>query len=90
MNIWYFTFCGRHSLRGFCQPIVAASYGEARATMVELHGSQWGFQYSEEEWKDAKVYADKRGYQLEKELPIINTTRIYITTDSTQERGENQ
>lgn len=46
-NLYYFTFgCGQKN-EGFVQPILANSWGEARAKMVELNGKQWAFQYTE-------------------------------------------
>jgi hypothetical protein len=67
---YYFTFCGRHDLAGYCQPIEAKDYGTAREKMFELHGDKWGFQYSEKEWQGFKSDPN-RMWPMEKELETI-------------------
>jgi len=67
---YYFTFCGYHELAGYCQPIEAKDYGTAREKMFELHGSRWGFQYSEDEWQGIKNDTN-RWWPMEKELETI-------------------
>lgn len=70
MEKWYFTFGGGQINEGYCQPIIATSYGNARKKMIELYGIEWGFQYSQEEWEKSKN--DKnRMWEMEKELPVI-------------------
>jgi len=54
-QVYYFTFGMGHTLARHCQPILASSYGSARERMVELHGSMWAFQYTEEEYLRHRV-----------------------------------
>lgn len=55
-KVWYFTFLADDPVYGgYCQPIKASSWDEARAKMFELHGAEWCFQYSEEQWEQMKL-----------------------------------
>lgn len=76
LKTWYFTFgCGQ-PLAGHCQPIKAYDFWSARAKMVELHGIVWCGQYSEDDWNGFKN--DKhRMWDMEKELPIIETEEVH-------------
>lgn len=73
-DIWYFTFCGCHDQRDWCQPIEAESYGEARAKMFEMYGDKWGFQYSASEWENYKN-DPRRWWPMEKELPLVRVRK---------------
>lgn len=52
MKKYYFTFgCGIDTPHRNCYHVeVAEDYGKARERMVEKFGTDWAFQYSEEEW----------------------------------------
>jgi hypothetical protein len=70
-KVWYFTFCYGDPIHGgWCQPIKAASYGEARRKMFEMYGEKWAFQYSEEEWLQAKN-DPRRMWSMEKEYELV-------------------
>lgn len=47
---WYFTFGINGPNEHYVQPILATDVGDARDTMFDEHGSDWAFQYSENEW----------------------------------------
>lgn len=51
MNKYYFTFLMSDSPRRMCYHVEEGSYEEARQKMVAKYGTDWAFQYSEEEWK---------------------------------------
>lgn len=70
MEKYLFTFGGGHELQGYCQPIFASSYNEARNKMVELHGLSWAFSYTEENWETIKNDPG-RIFKLETELEPI-------------------
>lgn len=55
MNRYIFTFGSGQLYAGFYQPIYANDGMEARVKMLEIHGLKWGFQYTDEEWKAAKL-----------------------------------
>jgi hypothetical protein len=61
-----FYFWSRAKHEGYCQPITASTFSEAREKMFKEHGTKWAFQYSESEWKDIV-----KGGRAEKELPTI-------------------
>lgn len=72
-HLWRFTFGGGHEHEGFCQPILALNADEARTKMVELYGTKWAFQYSEDEWELAKRSMKGYGFlcNIETDLEII-------------------
>ena len=71
-RIWYFTFLGDDpKYRGYCQPIRATSFSEARSKMFELHGDKWAFQYDEDTWNRFKSDT-RRLWPMERELEVIN------------------
>ena len=71
MSVWYFTFLGDDPVYGgYCQPIKAESWYDARIKMCELHGDRWCFQYSADEWERVKNNPE-RWYPIEKELELI-------------------
>ena len=51
MSKYYFTFLMSDSPRRMCYHVEEGSYEEARNKMVAKYGTDWAFQYSEEEWK---------------------------------------
>ena len=51
-EVWYFTFCGKHKEHD-CYVKFSGTHEEARDKMLEKFGSEWGFQYSEDEADDA-------------------------------------
>lgn len=51
MEKYYFTFLMNDTPRHKCYHVEEGSYVEARAKMVDKYGTDWAFQYSEEEWK---------------------------------------
>lgn len=68
-QMWRFTFgCGQKH-EGYCQPIIG-TFNSARRKMFEVHGTKWGFQYSEEEWKNMQNDPD-RHWELEKDMEVI-------------------
>lgn len=73
-KIWYFTFLGSDPIhKNHVQPIIARSYMDARYAMFEKYGSNWAFQYSEDEWN--KWCNERPNYfPVEKELEIIDCT----------------
>ena len=74
-NLYYFTFgCGQKN-EGFVQPILANSWGEARAKIVEINGNHWAFQYTEAQWNKWKKEVMEKNIpiSIEKELPTITT-----------------
>lgn len=54
MDKYIFTFGSGQLYAGFYQPIYASCREEARAKMIEIHGTKWSHQYTDEEWKDAE------------------------------------
>jgi hypothetical protein len=64
-KIYYFTFGGGHPLHGYCQPISGHNWLDTREVMVNIYGTRWAFQYTEEEW--FRIREDIR----EKLLPLI-------------------
>ena len=76
-KVWYFTFLADDPVYGgYCQPIRARSWGEAREKMFELHGDKWCSQYSEGEWETVK--RRQCWYPLEKELDVIEVLDGYF------------
>ena len=73
MGVWYFTFCSDDPIHGgYCQPIKAANYFEARNKMFEMYGDKWAFQYSEEQWLEFKRDPHKIWpFKLETELELV-------------------
>lgn len=51
MSKYYFTFLMSDSPRRMCYYVEEGTYEEARQKMVDKYGTDWAFQYSEEEWK---------------------------------------
>lgn len=51
MSKYYFTFLMSDSQRRMCYHVEEGTYVEARKKMVDKYGTNWAFQYSEEEWK---------------------------------------
>jgi hypothetical protein len=67
---YIFTFgCGQKQA-GYCQPIFAKDYEEARNKMFELHGAKWAFQYTGERW-DAIKNNPNRIYTIETEMDPV-------------------
>ena len=54
MEKYYFTFLMSDWPRQKCYHVEEGSYEEARNKMVAKYGTNWAFQYSEEEWKISK------------------------------------
>lgn len=51
-TFWIFTFgCGQKYEGGYVK-VYAKTYQGARAKMIARYGSDWAFQYSEEEWDE--------------------------------------
>lgn len=50
---WYFTFGQGQQFSGH-YVIIYGTYEQARTTMFEMFGTEWGFQYSEAAWKRTK------------------------------------
>lgn len=66
---WIFTFgFGDYPFSGKCVRI-QGDFNMARQKMFDLVGSEWGFQYSEEEWEKMKNDPD-RLYPLEQEISL--------------------
>lgn len=66
---WVFTFgCGQYPFGGRCVRI-KGNFDTARKKMFDLVGSEWGFQYSAEEWEEMKNDPN-RLYPLEQEIPL--------------------
>lgn len=77
MRKFIFTFGGNHKLEGKCQPIYAKDYSEAREAMVEVHGLNWAFQYTGEEWE--KLKNDKeRFWPMEEELESMYANETLV------------
>lgn len=69
---YVFTFGGNHPFEGRCQPIYASSDSEARDLMCAVYGTNWAFQYTEEQWL-AIQYDSTRHWPMETPLePIIS------------------
>lgn len=53
MNKYYFTFgCGIDDPHRHCYHVeVAENYEKAREQMVDKFGTDWAFQYTEDDWK---------------------------------------
>lgn len=73
---WIFTFGGGQQHEGKFVKIYG-TFDEARKLMIEKFGTEWAFQYSEDDWnafvKEAetmamKIWGDKRFARIEKEL----------------------
>ena len=69
-QIWRFTFGKGQQHAGHCQPIKASSHEAARTKMFELYGSEWCFQYSEQQWQEV-IDNPMRFWPMEEELPLI-------------------
>lgn len=65
---YVFTFGHGQPLAGHCVR-VDGDYGEARAKMCDVYGTQWGFQYAEEVW-DAWKQDPERAWYMETEVPF--------------------
>lgn len=73
---WIFTFGdGQQNAGHFVK--FFGTFDEAREQMFEKYGSEWCFQYTEEEWNDyvkeaeeqaLRIWGDKRFALVEKEL----------------------
>ena len=63
---WIFTFGCGHKYGGKYVRI-AGDYNEARNKMVQKYGTEWAFQYSEEEWEKYRI----QGYAVETEMEVI-------------------
>ena len=51
MEKYYFTFLMSNTSHCRCYHVEEGSYEEAREKMIAKYGTNWAFQYSEEEWK---------------------------------------
>lgn len=51
-HVWYFTFGINTPNEEYVQPITAKDSMEARNIMFDKYGSNWAFQYHEDEWKE--------------------------------------
>ena len=54
MEKYYFTFLTSDKLHRKCYHVEEGSYVEARNKMITKYGTNWAFQYNEEEWKISK------------------------------------
>lgn len=54
MEKYYFTFLMSDWPRQKCYHVEEGTYEEAREKMIQCYGTNWAFQYSEEEWKISK------------------------------------
>lgn len=68
-EFWIFTFGSGQQHAGYYVKI-KGTFGEARQKMVERYGLKWGFQYSEEEWKEFEQDPN-RWWPMETELEVI-------------------
>ena len=75
-QLWIFTF-GSGQKHGGHFVKIYGTFEEARSEMIAKYGTEWGFQYTEEEWNDyvkeaedfaVRVWGDKRFALVEKEL----------------------
>lgn len=67
---WIFTFgCGQKYEGKYVR--IRGTYEQARAKMFERYGSEWAFQYSEEEWND---WLNRKPWYIptETELEVID------------------
>lgn len=65
---WMFTFgCGQRNA-GCVQPIKAEDAYAARLKMMQMHGRNWSFQYTEEDFLSKPLIA---GY---KRLPLVEVS----------------
>ena len=71
MKKFIFTFTQSHPLRDFYQPIYARDSLTARAKMFEIYGENWGFEYTEEQWKMWEEEAMRMGVPLQSSLDPI-------------------
>lgn len=53
MKSFYFTFGLNHKLSDYYQLIVAENEVAAHRKMFEIHGNEWAFPYTEDEWDEA-------------------------------------
>ena len=49
-----FTFGQRHKYRDRHQEIFASTPDQAEEKMFEVHGRDWAFQYTEQQWEQSK------------------------------------
>lgn len=63
LKTFYFTFGGGQRYQGHYQPIMAIDSKRARAKMVEIYGTEWAFDYDEEQWKSAGEYYIGKGLE---------------------------
>ena len=54
MEKYYFTFLMSDKPRRKCYHVEEGNFIEARNKMIAKYGTNWAFQYSEEEWKISK------------------------------------
>ena len=61
---WYFTFgCGDEKNTKKYVRIVAKTESDARERMIQVYGTNWGFEYSEDDWV---IYPEKDPYWFQK------------------------
>ena len=63
---WVFTFGSGQEHEGH-YVIIFGSFNEAREKMIKRFGTQWAFQYSEQEWEEMK-HDPNRCWPMEKPL----------------------
>lgn len=60
MSKYYFTFCQRLPTKDCFIVFESDDYWEAREEMVKRFGTEWAFQYTEEEWTKDGVSQQER------------------------------
>ena len=65
---WMFTFGWGQPNAGCVQPIIAENAHAARLKMMQMHGREWSFQYTEEQFNASPLIS---GYRR---LPSVTVT----------------
>lgn len=66
---WVFTFGSGQKYAGRYVKI-KGTFNAARQKMIDKYGTNWGFQYSEEEWREWET-SPTRAWPMETELEVI-------------------
>ena len=66
---WVFTFGSGQEHAGK-YVVFSGTFGEAREKMFKKFGSEWAFQYSEQEWQEWVERCKKMGYPAETQMEI--------------------
>jgi|SRR5699024_468553 len=64
-QIYHFTFKTGSIYKNHSQPVIASTFEDAIKLMEEVHGSDVGFCYSQEQWEQLRIDGLGTGHELE-------------------------